>query len=111
MNALFELLREPPAQRLGFTLLHLLWQGAVLAALFELCRRGLRLCSANARYVAGRLTLALMAGAPVLTYISLSTPPPAPLPVFGPAPSGATEAGPLEAGPGRKEMGRTHWPR
>lgn len=52
---------------LGMALLHFLWQGAALTALLGIflafCRR------ATVRYAVAVLTLALMVGAPVVTFI------------------------------------------
>ena len=56
-------------QALGWTLLHFVWQGVALAALFAvantLCRR------AATRYVLAVITLALMMAAPVITFSRL----------------------------------------
>jgi beta-lactamase regulating signal transducer with metallopeptidase domain len=56
-------------QTLGWTLLHFIWQGAGLAALFALantvCRR------ATTRYAVAVLMLALMMAAPVITFTAL----------------------------------------
>jgi beta-lactamase regulating signal transducer with metallopeptidase domain/Flp pilus assembly secretin CpaC len=59
-------------QALGWTLLHFLWQGALLAALFWLVRGLLRQKPANTRYLAAVGTLALMVLLPALTFISLA---------------------------------------
>jgi beta-lactamase regulating signal transducer with metallopeptidase domain len=57
-------------QTLGWTLLHFVWQGAALAALFAVantvCRR------ATTRYALAVLTLALMIAAPVVTFTELT---------------------------------------
>lgn len=57
-------------QTLGWTLVHFVWQGAALAALFALanafCRR------ATARYALAVITLALMMAAPVFTFTGLT---------------------------------------
>jgi beta-lactamase regulating signal transducer with metallopeptidase domain len=57
-------------QALGWTLLHFVWQGAGLAALFAvgntICRR------ASTRYGLAVITLVLMMAAPVITFIALS---------------------------------------
>lgn len=55
-------------QPLGWTLLHFLWQGAVIAAMYVLTRYLLRTRSAQARYIAGCLALAAMAIAPLVTF-------------------------------------------
>ena len=56
-------------QALGWTLLHFVWQGAALAALFAVanawCRR------ATTRYALAVITLALMMAAPVVTFTGL----------------------------------------
>src|SRR5258707_3650051 len=56
-------------QALGWTLLHFVWQGAALAALFAvanaMCRR------ATTRYALAVITLALMMAAPVITFMGL----------------------------------------
>ena len=57
-------------QALGWTLLHFVWQGAALAALFAvantLCHR------ATTRYALAVITLVLMMAAPVITFIKLT---------------------------------------
>ncbi len=58
---------------LGWTLLHFLWQGLVLAALLAVALRFLRR-AANLRYLAGCAALLLMALAPVATFCSLHAP-------------------------------------
>ena len=57
---------------LGWTLLHFLWQGLVIAALLAVTLRLLRHRSANLRYLAGCGALLLMAVAPVASFYSLS---------------------------------------
>jgi beta-lactamase regulating signal transducer with metallopeptidase domain len=72
MNLLQELVNQPVAQRFGWTLLHFVWQGALWAAFYAALRAACRDRSANARYLAGCLTLLLMAATPVATYRMLS---------------------------------------
>lgn len=91
MNALFDWLTQPLPQRVGWTLLHFLWQGALLALLHQLARAALHRRSANARYAAGCLTLLLMAIAPVWTFVKLD--PQVPQPHWT---AGSTVATPLE---------------
>src|SRR5258705_13471530 len=55
---------------LGWTLLHFLWQGAGLAALFAVGAAGCR--SAPARYALAVGGLVLMMGSPVITFTRLS---------------------------------------
>src|SRR5207245_11491283 len=57
-------------QALGWTLLHFVWQGAALA---ELCGVANRACRrTTTRCVLAVITLALMIGAPVVTFTGLS---------------------------------------
>jgi len=63
-----ELLNHPMAYRSGWVLLHSVWQGLLIGALFEIARFVLRQRSANARYLAGCLALALLLAAPVVTF-------------------------------------------
>ena len=71
MNILLQWGGHPAVDRLGWTLLHFLWQGAVIAALFAVAQTGLRRRSSHARYWTGCLALALMLAAPVITFIAL----------------------------------------
>lgn len=57
----------PAAERLGWALLHFLWQGVALAFLLAVLLRLLRDRSAQARYVLACLTLAAMAVCPLAT--------------------------------------------
>jgi bla regulator protein BlaR1 len=52
----------------GWTLLHFIWQGAVLGALFFSAMTLMRSASANARYWVGMLCLGAMFGAAVATF-------------------------------------------
>jgi beta-lactamase regulating signal transducer with metallopeptidase domain len=56
-------------QQVGWTLLHSLWQGALVGMAFVVIRFALRRCSANTRYLAGCLCLALLAAMPVVTLL------------------------------------------
>lgn len=57
-------------QALGWTLLHFVWQGAALAALFALANT---LCHrATTRYALAVITLVLMMAAPVITFTELT---------------------------------------
>jgi beta-lactamase regulating signal transducer with metallopeptidase domain len=69
MNTSPVFLAQPLVARLGWTLLHFLWQGALIAALFA-ALRGLtgRWMSARARYAVACVGLTLMALAPILTF-------------------------------------------
>src|SRR5262245_12624611 len=63
------LLNQPWTERLGWTLLHFLWQGILVAALYRLARAlvGGRV-SARGRYALACASLVAMAAAPALTY-------------------------------------------
>src|SRR5579864_2703623 len=56
-------------QALGWTLLHFIWQGAALAALFAVANTACR--RATTRYALAVITLVLMITAPVITFTSL----------------------------------------
>lgn len=73
MNSVETLFQLPWIARLGWTLLHFLWQGALIAALLAVLRRftGDR-SAAPQRYAAACGALALMALAPVATFLALS---------------------------------------
>src|SRR5207247_8059546 len=64
----------PLAHRLGWMLLHSLWQGALVGLIFGVVRFTLRRRSANARYLAGCLGLSLLVAAPALTVFYTSGP-------------------------------------
>jgi len=76
MDLLRQLLQTPAAYRLGWTLVHVLWQGACIAALLAVAMVVLRRRSANARYLAGCVALALMVAAPMVTFHLTPGPPP-----------------------------------
>src|SRR5690349_5583237 len=63
------LLNQPWTERLGWTLLHFLWQGILVAALYALARAlaGNRI-SARGRYAIACASLLAMSAAPALTY-------------------------------------------
>ncbi|HVV71915.1 MAG TPA: M56 family metallopeptidase, partial [Verrucomicrobiae bacterium] len=67
MNAAWGWVDRSLAERLGWALVHSLWQGAALAVVYSLVRLGIRRYSANARYLAGCLMLVSLLAAPVLT--------------------------------------------
>lgn len=86
MNPLTDFLQHPVTAQLGWTLLHFVWQGALLAAGFALARSAWRGRSANARYLAGCVTLFLMVGAAMGTFMLLEDAPSKPPAAFA-APS------------------------
>jgi beta-lactamase regulating signal transducer with metallopeptidase domain len=68
MKSLHLLFAQPLAADFGWTLLHFVWQGALISASFAVVR-GLGVAtSARARYALACLTLTTMASAPILTY-------------------------------------------
>jgi len=77
------LLSQATLERLGWTLVHFLWQAAVVAMLLAVFLRLLRKSSANLRYLAACSALLLMVVLPVATMQFIEVPGP------------AAEAGPL----------------
>ncbi len=63
---------NPSLHLLAWTLLHLLWQGALIAGLLAVGLALLRKRSAQARYLASCAALLLIATAPAITYRALS---------------------------------------
>jgi len=74
MNGLYALLSQPLCERVGWALVHFLWQGAAVGLLLGIALLALRRRSPNARYVAGCVALFLMAAAPPLTMFLMSAP-------------------------------------
>lgn len=70
-GTLTELLSSPGVERLGWTLIHFLWQGAGLAILLATALRLTRRRSAGLRYLLSCAALAAMAAAPVVTFVNL----------------------------------------
>jgi uncharacterized protein (TIGR03435 family) len=68
MNAMHLLADEPDVERLGSTLLHFLWEGVLIAALYAAARRAARASGPNVRYILACAAVAAMAAAPVLTW-------------------------------------------
>ncbi len=71
MNALF---RDPSLQLIGLTLIHFLWQGALIAAALAVVLRSLRGASARWRHNASVLSLGLLMLAPLATWTILQSP-------------------------------------
>lgn len=92
MTALENILSQEIIQRLGWTLLHFVWQAAATALLLAVLLAALRKASANLRYTIACLALGLIVLLPVVTMrivgISVTQPPvvsqPAPAPVVLP---------------------------
>ena len=69
MNAMQILSSQPWVERLGWTLVHFLWQGLSIAVLYAAARRGVaRTSSPNARYLLACAALAAMMAAPLVTW-------------------------------------------
>ncbi len=67
MNGIVQMLSQPMGHRLGWTLVHSIWEGAAIAAAFAVVRVGLRHWSASARYIAACVALLTLLAAPVFT--------------------------------------------
>lgn len=59
------------AHRLGWVLLHSIWQGSVVAIIYAVLRSTSRRCSAEARYLLACAALFCMAAAPILSFFYL----------------------------------------
>ena len=77
MDTLTTLLSEQTIERIGWVLIHFLWQGIAVMLLSWCVLKTLRKASANARYIAACASLVLMVAAPVATFVILA--PDAPL--------------------------------
>src|ERR687887_388708 len=64
---MIQFFKESFAQGLGWTLLHFIWQGALVALLVAAANFALRRSSANARYLSSCGGLLLMAILPIVT--------------------------------------------
>ncbi|MBN2583260.1 MAG: M48 family metalloprotease, partial [Planctomycetes bacterium] len=74
MNIPWRMLTDPQAARLALALLHLVWQGALVAAVLAIALRLLRNRSANARYLASLVAMAAIAAAPIVTFLAVDAP-------------------------------------
>ncbi len=68
MNSLQTFLENPVVDRLGWTLLHFLWQGILAAILAGFVFHRLRRASSNARYGFGLLAMCVLAACPMITF-------------------------------------------
>jgi len=85
MNAIWGLVQHPAAHRVGWALVHSVWQGAVVACLFAMLRSALHLRSAGVRYRTACAMLFLLAALPFATLLVgpsmlVSSPPAEPVP-------------------------------
>jgi len=76
MTAIHILLSQPWVERLGWVLVHFLWQGAVIAALYAAARHRARSSRPQLRYLLACAALAGMLAAPVATWTWLGAPGP-----------------------------------
>ncbi len=72
MHAIQTLLARPEVERLGWVLLHIVWQGALIAALCALALAALRRSSANLRYLIAFAALLAMAACLPATWFLVS---------------------------------------
>lgn len=83
MNSiLLSWLESEPITRLGWTLLHFVWEGAVIGVAYGLMRSLLFRAPPSVRYLAACAAMALCLAAPVLTWVALGSsrlPPPSPI--------------------------------
>jgi bla regulator protein BlaR1 len=98
MNAIQMLATHPWVERLGMTLLHFLWQGAIIAAIYAATRRwGARRLGANGRYALACAALTAMVIAPVVTWMLLHGPSPESVAVTFAAPLSTVRIEPASA--------------
>ena len=71
MNTIKVFFEGDLAHALGWTLVHSVWQGAVITAIVSVALVGLRRRSANVRYLVASLGLCAMLVVPVVTYSTL----------------------------------------
>ena len=102
MTALFDGIARPQALTLAWSLLHFLWQGALVAALFAAVNSLMARSSARARYTAACAALVLMLAMPLMTARVLANRP-WPGPVSAPS-SARFEPGRSDAGLRQAEM-------
>jgi uncharacterized protein (TIGR03435 family) len=75
MNALEVLSSQPWVERLGWTLIHFIWQGGAIAVLYGVVRSTLtRRSSASSRYLLACFALAAMMTAPLVTWSLIRRP-------------------------------------
>ena len=75
MNAIETLLDKPIFQALGWTLIHFIWQGALIAILYVSLSVLLRRFTANVRYATACTAMLLMLIAPAATMLAISSGP------------------------------------
>lgn len=73
MMTMGNLLTEPYFQALGWSLLHFVWQGAIVALLLATANFAFRRSSANKRYLLACGALLLMAALPIATFVLIAS--------------------------------------
>src|SRR5690348_7589581 len=73
MNSLESLFRQPWTIALGWTLLHFLWQGTLIALLFACANLSLRSAGARFRYTVACLAMLLVPVASISTFLWLNS--------------------------------------
>lgn len=73
MNAIETILDKPIFQALGWTLIHFIWQGALIAVIYASVSVLLRRFTASVRYAAACSAMLLMLLAPVATMLAISS--------------------------------------
>ncbi len=71
MTAWTDLIGQPVVHRIGWVLLHFLWQGTVIATVWSIVRVLLRTCEAKTRYAVACGLLGMMVMAPIITLVWL----------------------------------------
>lgn len=75
MSALLDPEASETVVRIGLTLMHFVWQGALIGAFYALLRLNLRMATPQTRYLLGLLTLSVLACTPIITFLSLAATP------------------------------------
>ena len=96
MALLEHLLSAAFIERLGWTLIHFVWQAAAVAVLLALVLKTLRKRSASARYITSYLALMLIIALPLTTMALLEVSEPVAEAGLAPAPVSIMEATPIE---------------
>src|SRR5207244_9766023 len=97
MNAIQILATRPWVERLGMTLLHFLWQGAIIVTIYAYAaarKWGARTLGPNGRYFLACAALTAMAITPVVTWMLLRGPSPESVAVTFTAPLSAARIEP-----------------
>jgi hypothetical protein len=85
MDIITTLLSEQTVRQIGWVLLHFLWQGSAIMVLMGCVLKMLGKASSNMRYLIACIGLALMAGTPAITFITMDSNTLAAIPQIAPA--------------------------